>query len=70
MKKVLFETKYDYLKFIEYLNENNNILEPKSYPCILCYYWVPWTGDDFGNEYVYDYIYKNSFDTLKRYGIE
>lgn len=74
MKTELFETLQDFkdwqtMMSIEYENHKyliKHIRAPKKFPAIMIWYFQSWDEDN-NDEYHYEYIYKDSFDTLKRF---
>ena len=74
MKTELFETLQDFKNWqrmmsFEYENYEsliNDIKSPKKFPAIIVFYFQPWDEDHY-DEYNYVYIYKDSFDTMKRF---
>ena len=74
MKTELFETLQDFkdwqtMMSIEYENHKyliKHIHTPEKFPAIMIWYFQSW-DEDHADEYHYEYIYKDSFDTLKRF---
>ena len=74
MKTELFETLQDFKDWQKMMSIKNNdhtylidkIKEPKKFPVILVWYFQSW-DEDYYDEYHYVYIYKDSFDTMKRF---
>ena len=74
MKLELFETLQDFkdwqrMMSFEYENHKSlisGINPPKQFPTIMVWYFQQWDEDHY-DEYHYVYIYKDSFDTIKRF---
>lgn len=77
MKTELFETLQDFKDWQKMMlinNENhkyliNHIKDPIKFPVIMIWYFQSW-DEDHDDEYHYKYIYKDSFDTMKRFKFE
>ena len=77
MKTELFETLEDFKSWQQMMsleNEDqkyfiNHIKAPVKFPAIMIWYFQPWDEDN-DDEYHYKYIYKDSFDRMKRFKFE
>ena len=77
MKTELFETLQDFKDWQKMMlinNENhkyliNCIKDPIKFPVIMIWYFQSW-DEDHDDEYHYKYVYKDSFDTMKRFKFE
>lgn len=77
MKPELFETLEDFKSWQQMMsleNEDqkyliNRIKAPVKFPAIMIWYFQSWDEDN-SDEYHYLYIYKDSFDTMKRFKFE
>ena len=56
----------DAFEYENYESLINDIKSPKKFPAIIVFYFQPWDEDHY-DEYNYVYIYKDSFDTMKRF---
>lgn len=74
MKTELFETLQDFKDWQKLMSIENNdhtylindIKSPEKFPVIMIYYFRC-CDEDYSDEYIYKYIYKDSFDTMKRF---
>ena len=77
MKTELFETLQDFKDWQQMMSINNenhkylidHIKAPVKFPVIMIWYFQPWDEDN-DDEYHYKYIYKGSFDRMKRFKFE